>query len=299
MEYSKQPISIAEQIKELKNRGLIIEDESKAEKVLSTISYFRFANYLRPMEEDKVTHFFKPGKRFCDALSLYCFDKDLRKVLFSSIQTVEIALRTSVIQNFSMGYGPFWFMDSKLFKDGKMHTTCLSSIESELSRSKEDFIKEHLAKYHKPSMPPAWKTLEIVSFGTLGKLYGNFADNSTKKIVARGFNVPNHEVLDSWIVALAALRNCCAHHSRVWNRTYPMKPQLPPAKKMRSSWVDVSMADQSRLYATLCCLLYWVNNIQSDNSLKADILQLLERYPNVDPRAMGFPEGWSKEAFWR
>ena len=83
-------------------------------------------------------------------------------------------------------------------------------------------------------MPPSWKTLEVVSFGTLGKLYSNFADTSIKKTVARSFNVPNHEVLDSWIAALAALRNCCAHHARTWNRKYPMKPQLPPTKKNES-----------------------------------------------------------------
>ena len=116
MKYNKKPISIADQIAQLKSRGLIIEDENNAEKVLSIISYFRFANYLRPMEADKMTHKFKPGKRFSNALDLYYFDKTLRSVLFSAIQTVEIALRTSVIQHFSMKYGPFWFMKSKLFK---------------------------------------------------------------------------------------------------------------------------------------------------------------------------------------
>lgn len=62
MRYNKQPISITDQIAQLKIRGLIIDDEIEAEKVLSTISYFRFANYLRPMEADHVTHNFKPGK---------------------------------------------------------------------------------------------------------------------------------------------------------------------------------------------------------------------------------------------
>lgn len=174
MKYNKKPISIADQIAQLKSRGLIIEDENNVEKVLSIISYFRFANYLRPMEADKMTHKFKPGKKFNNALDLYYFDKTLRSVLFSAIQTVEIALRTSVIQHFSMKYGPFWFMKSKLFKDGEMHKACLKTIKTELKRTKEDFINEHFAKYNKPSMPPSWKTLEVVSFGTLGKLYSNF-----------------------------------------------------------------------------------------------------------------------------
>ena len=299
MKYNKQPISITDQIAQLKSRGLNIEDETKAENVLSIISYFRFANYLRPMEADKVTHIFKPGKMFGNAVDLYYFDKELRGVIFSAIQTVEIALRTSVIQHFSMKYGPFWFMNSKLFKDANMHKGCLKTIKTELSRTREDFIKEHFVRYSRPSMPPSWKTLEVASFGTLGKLYSNFADTLVKKKVARSFNVPQHEILDSWIAALAALRNCCAHHARVWNRIYPMKPQLPPTKKMRADWVDTSVVDPSRLYALLCCLLYWVNNIQPNNTIKGDILQLMKKNPNVDPSAMGFPVGWEKEALWK
>ena len=44
----------------LKERGLNIADEQAAEKTLNTISYFRLAAYLRPMEADKGLH-----KQFC------------------------------------------------------------------------------------------------------------------------------------------------------------------------------------------------------------------------------------------
>ena len=49
-------ISISEQICTLKKRGLIIDDILFAEKILGEISYFSFAAYLRPMENDKITH---------------------------------------------------------------------------------------------------------------------------------------------------------------------------------------------------------------------------------------------------
>lgn len=299
MKYNKQPISITDQISQLMNRGLIIDDEDVARRTLSIISYFRFANYLRPFEADKTNHVFKPGKLFSDVTRLYHFDKELRNIIFAAIQTVEIALRTSVIQHFSMKYGPFWFMDPSLFKNSNLHNDCIRTIQSELSRTTEDFIKTHYAKYNDPTMPPAWKTLEIVSFGTLGKLYSNFKDNAVKKVVARSFNVPQHVYLESWIASLAALRNCCAHHARVWNRVYPIKPQLPLAKRMRSEWIDVSNVARNRLYAMLCCLIYWVNNIQPDNNVKTEIVNLLGKYPIVDKTAIGFPTGWEMNALWR
>jgi len=62
-----------------------------------------------------------------------------------------------------------------------------------VQRSKEEFIKEHFIKYDKPEFPPAWKTLELASFGTLSKLYYNFADNKVKKRVAREFNPRSSE----------------------------------------------------------------------------------------------------------
>ena len=72
--YTKQALSISEQIELLKSRGLIIADLSKAAKFLGEVSYFRFVQYLRPMEADKTTHQFKPNSRFEDAVALYNFD---------------------------------------------------------------------------------------------------------------------------------------------------------------------------------------------------------------------------------
>ena len=76
--YTKQALSISEQIELLKSRGLNIADSSKAAKFLGEVSYFRFVQYLRPMEEDKTTHQFKPNSRFEDAVALYNFDIELR-----------------------------------------------------------------------------------------------------------------------------------------------------------------------------------------------------------------------------
>lgn len=78
MKYSKQPLTIEQQISLLKGRGLAIADEVAAQKMLGTISYFRLANYFRPMEIDKQNHQFKPGATFENAMRLYDFDASLR-----------------------------------------------------------------------------------------------------------------------------------------------------------------------------------------------------------------------------
>ena len=155
--YSKNPLDYDEQIKMLKDRGLIIADEQKAINSLRVISYFRLANYLRPMEYDKANHLYKPNSFFENAIDLYFFDKELRGVIFAAVQSIEIALRSKMIHHVSMRYGAFWFMDSSLFKDRNIHEQCLSSMRQELARSREDFITDHKEKYTEPDMPPVWK----------------------------------------------------------------------------------------------------------------------------------------------
>ena len=252
---------------------------------------------MRPMEADKVTHIFKPGRLFENAVDLYYFDKQLRVLLFTAVQSVEIALRSKVIHHLSMKYGAFWFMDEHLSDNQTLFNENLSHIGKELKRSREDFISEHFAKYTSPQFPPVWKTLEVVSFGTLSKLFENFGDKHVKIIIAREFNLPQHLHLESWIKSIVVLRNCIAHHSRIWNRKFPLKPQLP--LKLNGMWIDCSGIERAKLYAQLCCLVYLQNQIHPDNDFKQQLKSLLKAHPNVDVAAMGFPVGWENEPLWR
>ena len=89
---------------------------------------------------------------------------------------------------------------------------------------------------------------------------------------------------------------CVAHHARIWNRRFPLKPQLP--RKLKGSWIDVSHTEQVKFYAQLCYLAYLQDCIHPDNTFKKELLDLFAAYPNVDTRAMGFPEDWRSEPLW-
>ncbi len=281
----------------LKNRGLLFDDEQAAIEFLKIISYFRLANYWRPLECDKANHVFKPNSKFENVITLYNFDKELRSLLFSAIQSIEIALRTKTIQTISSNYGAFWFADVSLFSNTAIYVKCLVNIKNELKRSKEDFLIEHFAKYDNPLYPPAWKTLEVSSFGTLSKLYCNLSDNNLKKQIAKELGLPQHIYLESWIKSLSVLRNCIAHHARIWNRKYPWKPQLP--KKLQNPWIQDKAIPQEKLYAQLCCVAYLMNTIQPSNDFNQKLKTLLADYPIVDVAAMGFSKLWHNEPLWK
>lgn len=294
--YTKSPLSIADQIALLKSRGLRFDDEAAAEKLLSEVSYFRFVQYLRPMEADKTLHTFKSNSKFEDAIALYNFDAQLRCLMFEAIQDIEIALRTKVNHEFSMRHGAFWFYDTSLADDEHKYIENMNAIDRELLRSKEEFIKEHKQKYDKPVFPPSWKTLELASFGTLSKLYYNSNDTKTKKWIARQFNLPQHEVLESWMRSLTVLRNCCAHHSRIWNRRLTNAPQM--RSSMRGLWVNITGIDSNKLYAITCCMAYLLDAMGRGEAFKCKLKDLLKAFPSVDVAAMGFSADWMSQPLW-
>ena len=295
--YTKKPLGIQDQITRLKSLGLVISDDAFAEKVLGEVSYFRFASYLRPLEADKRSHRFKSNSTFENAVALYEFDNSLRQLLFAAIQRIEIALRSKIIHNFSIKHGAFWFMQIDLGDSEHRFLENLNAIDHEVQRSKEDFVKEHFKNYDKPEFPPAWKTLELVSFGTLSKLYYNFSDNKTKKDIAREFNLPQHEVLESWLRSLASLRNCCAHHSRLWNRHFNALPQMKV--NLRGPWITDFDIDFNKLYAVLCVMAYLLDAINRGNTFKAQLNKLLDMYTTVDVSSMGFSKKWKEEPLWK
>lgn len=296
MKYLKEPLTTSQIIDVLKERGLSIEDEDAAVHYLEHISYFRFAAYLRPMETDTKLHTYKETATFDKARSLYEFDMRLRELLFSAIQQIEISLRSKIINKFSLKYGPMWFLEETLAIDKHNYIDNLTTIKRELERSKEDYIKEHYAKYDNTTFPPSWKLLELSSFGCLTKLYINFNDVSVKKKIAIDYGVPQHEIMESWMKSVNVIRNICAHHGRVWNRIIPVMPQLP--KTLKNSWIVNKPQTFNKLYSSLCCIVYWLNSINPNNNFVSNLKSLLKSYSNVDPNAMGFTKNWEQEPLW-
>ncbi len=175
--------------------------------------------------------------------------------------------------------------------------TNLEHIKTEISRSREEYISEHFQKYSSPELPPVWKTLEVVSFGTLSKLYNNFFDATSKHLVAREFGLNHHKFLRSWMEMLSVLRNFIAHHARVWNRRFAIKPQMPA--RMPNAWINNLSFPEGSLYPQLCCIAYWLNTISPNNGIPRDLKSLFLKYPTVKTNLMGFPAGWKEEPLWQ
>jgi abortive infection bacteriophage resistance protein len=301
MLYQKEALSVQEHIMLLRSRGLEIDDELQAAHYLSHVSYYRLSGYWWPMLSDKESHIFKPESRFSDVVSLYNFDRELRLLIFDVIEKIEISLRTKLIYHLSHEHGPWWFQNTDLFVDVQALVRTLASLQEEIERSKDVFIREHRKKYRDDlRFPPAWKSLELTSIGNLSKIYGNLKPQvRSKDTIAKELGAVNHTYLPSWLQSIAQIRNLCAHHSRLWNRNLPSSPKLLP--KPPYPWIgDVPKQHEfPKLYVHLCVMRYMLNIVVPDNSFGVKLADMLSRYVNVDPDALGFKPGWLNEPLWQ
>lgn len=299
--YNKEPLTLQEQIDQLIARGLLINQEDDAMHFLSHISYYRLAGYWWPMQRDKENHLFKPNSKFADVIALYNFDRELRILLFDVIEKIEISLRTKLIYHLSHEFSPWWFQDLTIFHNTAEAVKTLFHIDEEIERSKDQFIKDHKKK-HKDDLryPPAWKTLELTSFGSLSKFYGNLKNTiKSKDIIASEFGVVNHTFLPSWLQSIAQIRNYCAHHSRLWNKNLPGRPKLLPNPPNRWIFNVPKENEWQMLYIHLCCMKYLINIIQPENHFTQSLLGLFKKYPSVDPNAVGMKPEWFNEPLWK
>jgi abortive infection bacteriophage resistance protein len=175
----------------------------------------------------------------------------------------------------------------------------LATIQEEVERSKDTFIVDHRKRYKDDKrFPPAWKTLEMTSFGSLSKLYGNLKNTiKSKDIIAKELGAVNHTYLPSWLQSIAQIRNYCAHHSRLWNKNLPGAPKI--LSKPPHSWVDDVPRNTQQLYLHLCIMRYLLNTIVPGNSFNLKLKDLIAKYPSVDPNALGIRPNWYNEPLWK
>ncbi len=294
--YAKQCTLPADLIPLLKGRGLRIDDEPQAVNYLTNIGYFRLSAYFRPLlKEPKDEHNYKEDATFEKAMNMYRFDRKLRLLLFNEIEKIEVAIRSAIVNNACVHFRTvFWMTDSRSFYNRNYFNKSLDHIETELSRTKEDFILHFRAKYS-DQYPPAWMIAEILSLGDIKNVYKNLASKSLKKKIAGkfGLTVP---VFDSWVDVLSNLRNLCGHHSRVWNRESGLIPA--DLKNPVHPWIDASKTDFRRVYCRICMVKYFLFTVSPFNEFTQKIKNLIAAFPTVDPNAMGFPVDWETEPIW-
>lgn len=302
-DYTKKPLTLDEQVARLKQRGLVFDDESEAIAYLFNISYYRLRAYTYPFQEngEGVEHnFTRKDIHFKDIIDLYCFDRRLRSLIFNAIEKIEVAVRTKIIQIYAEStHNSHWYDNESLYRFD--YEDLMKHIEADVNRSNEDFIKHYNSKYNNPPMPPSWMALEVVSFATLSRLFKSLKSDSHKKYITKQFGLKKVEILENWLHAISNLRNCCAHHSRVWNRRFMVSVILPyDTFYPFMDRMTIKQIHTNKLFAVLSCVVYILDIISPGSYFKRNLKELLKSDCRLlDLKDMGFPKYWQSLSVWR
>jgi len=281
----------------LKTRGLIIADEQRAINYLTNIGYFRFSAYLYPLlDMPKENHIYKSDTNFNMALDMYRFDRKLRILLFNEIEKIEVAIRSAMNNIITDVLGDvFWMTNAINFCNHAIFAKTTALIQTEIEKTKEEFIEHFKSKYSNP-FPPAWMISEIIPLGVLYNVFNNLKSKSIKKKVAISFGLPL-PTFTSWMLVLSNLRNLCGHHARLWNKEIPIlshnlnNPVFP--------WITPDITDMKRIYFRICIIKYLLFTVSPNNRFTQKLKSLLDEYTTIDIRAMGFPVNWENEPLWK
>lgn len=128
------PMTIDEQIENLKSLGLIIENEEYAKKILNDISYFRLIKaYSLGFKPKNVKY--EEGVTFEQIVELYLFNANFRQVTFAEIEKIEVNVRCRIANYFAEVYGVLGYMEPQNFVDEEYHRAFMADIEEEVRRN--------------------------------------------------------------------------------------------------------------------------------------------------------------------
>ena len=279
----------------MQSRGLTIADTDKAEKYIDSIGYYRLSAYMYPLlQTPKEQHRYKQGAAFDQVMMLYRFDKKLRLLIFNEIEKIEVAVRSAIVNiSCEMTGNPFWITDSANFNDQNKFLRTLDLIDTEMNRSREDFIV-HFKDTYSDIYPPAWILTELLPFGVVTNIFSNILSIRIKKRIAKKYGL-QMSPFESWLTVVSLTRNYCCHHTRVWNKQNTIRPMLP--NHTDYAWLTLP-TDSLRIYFDISIIKYFLNIISPQNDMRDKLMKLLSDFPNIDTAAMGFPVGWQQEPLW-
>lgn len=334
MKYAKPPLSFEQQADLLISRGLIASRDEIVEK-LQVVNYYRLSAYWYPFrqfnEQDPTTRKddLVPGTTLKMVWDRYTFDRQLRLLVMDAVERIEVAVRTRMAKFHAAKYGPFGYLNSANFAASQTgrnpwqkarsimkkvlrpclphafvaakyylahHDTFIERVRQATRDSKETFVRHYFQKYSSERDLPIWMVVEVMSLGNMLAMFDCLKAEEKRELASCYGLMP--PVLASWLLTLNYVRNLCAHHSRLWNRTLAIRPNIPN-KKHAPDWHAPVTFGNEKVFAVLTLLRYMLARIAPQSNWPVRLEALFQKYPEISVSEMGFPGNWHDSPLWK
>ncbi|WNB89210.1 Abi family protein [Glutamicibacter protophormiae] len=330
--YAKPFLSVPEQIRRLRGRGMDCGDDAYAAEVLQRYGYYRLSGYWHlyrdrpappaPRFDDEGREIrldtFVAGTRLAHVVSLYEFDHELRMRLSDVLSTVETAFRFSIGHRLgrvdAFAHRHPWTLGATRQEDSSAppeptaaYREWLEEYDRHEKRARGDFVV-HFRQQYGPHLP-IWVATEVMSFGVLSSLY-DLMLQSDQEILAARFQVHaadgrgDRGTLSNWLNDLRNVRNICAHYGRLWNRAFDVTIAAPGKAQRNADDPLAPLADDgtnNRLYGVLLVMRHLLLSIapeRTDVVGVADFIDEQSRTIGFGMEQLGFPNDWRSNPIW-
>lgn len=279
-----------EQAAILESRNMLIDNHDLAVKYLSRINYYRFSGYSYLFQNGRDRY--KKNTHFEAIIKIMEFDRKMRHVLLSGLETAEIYARTQIAYWFSIVHdndgGAYY--DPSHFVNQEYHADFLKNLKTQIDNNHDKpFVLHHVQQYD--GKMPLWAAVELISFSKLSQLYSNMKLDD-QKVIAGKMNM-DERFLRNWLHCFSVLRNTCAHYGRLYSAVYSPPASLGP-KTLRLH----SEIMQNTLFAYIIALLRFLPDDEDRESLRNMVSDTIHEYEGfIDLWSIGFPENWETLLF--
>ena len=276
----KKPTTIEEQIKLLKSREVVIEDENFAKKFLRIYNYYFVTGYLHPYKtsDDKYKNI-----SFNGIATQIKFDMRLREICMYALDIIEKGLKTIIAYEFSHNYenGNIAYAYSLYFpNDEDKHTRLMEHYNVSLNNNKElPYVKHNMKTY---GILPTWVAIELFTLGNIEKFF-SMLDTNTKKKIEDIIGFPKNKI-QNWIENLRIFRNMVAHNQRLYNFSILSIPKK--AKEYNKQ--------TGKIFDYVIVMKYLFLDNEDWNTYVLPRLEYIfdDFKDNIDLKCIGFPDDW-------
>lgn len=261
---------------------------------------------------------FLVGTTLDRAVSLHDFDQELRSRLTVILGVIETSLRFFVGHRLG-AIDMFAHRRPEVLGAVRAHragdpagpspayTEWLEEYDRHESRARDAFVL-HFRERYGPHLP-IWVATEVMSFGVLSNLY-RLMPQLDQEVLAARLQVSTADgrgdrgALANWLNSLRNVRNICAHHGRLWNRTFdvlidaPGQSRTDPGSPLRRL---AEGRENNKLFDVLLIMRYLYLSLAPERTDVVDLADVIERHSarlGVRPSQLGFPDGWRADPIW-
>lgn len=309
----KPGTTISDQISILQSRGMSV-DTDLATQWLTNVSYYRLSAYWFPARriDSLDNEFYCEHSTFTDAVRLYEADRKLRTLIHDGIERIEVTMRTRLGERLCVSGSnptPVSYRDPAHFRTGFNHSQWVKTAKKRVGRARKhnEAIQHYYDEYNQSY--PFWVLAEVLDFSDISHLYGgmkskdqNYIAESLGIIIDKaqlGKNqikkIKKRPPLACWLEQLTIIRNSCAHHSRVWNKSFVPVPTTP--LKTIPAFRDLPDGQSERIFGAIVVMSFLLRRTSPGTTWPDKVAHLFQSdfltNPLVDPRSLGIPAEWS------